>query len=196
MLLAARALGACLAVAVAITAPVAGASKTAVVIFQPWANGTLGSGFIVSGKAQGSCFTHSLSTDRPDAWRCFEGNDILDPCFAQSPHSDTVACAESPFSKHMVLLSLKKRLTDGDNATTKWLQPKGMPWGLLLTNGDTCVFATGATDAVGGERLNYACRKTGWIVGAPDRSTAVWKARSVNWPDKRVTRVRIATAVF
>src|SRR5580658_3794361 len=104
MLVAARALGACLAVGVAMLAPVAAATKTTVVVFQPWSKGALMSGFIVSDRARGSCFTHSLSTDRPDAWRCFEGNDILDPCFAASPHAVTVACAESPFSKLVVLL--------------------------------------------------------------------------------------------
>jgi hypothetical protein len=196
MLSAVRALSACLVAVLTLAASVSAATKTIVAIFQPWANGTLRSGFIVSEKAQGSCFTHSLSTDRPDAWRCFEGNDILDPCFAGSAHSDTVACAESPFSKTVVLLSLKKPLNGGDNATTKWLQPKGMPWGLRLTNGDTCVFATGATDAVGDERLNYACRKTGWIIGAPDRSMATWTARTVNWPNRHVTKVGIATAVL
>jgi hypothetical protein len=196
MLLSMSALGACLAVAVAMPPPVAAATQTTVVVFRPWSNGALKSGFIVSEKAQGSCFTHSLSTDRPDAWRCFEGNDIRDPCFAQSAHSAAVACAEGPFSKSVVLLSLGKPLANGDNPTTQWLQPKGIPWGLRLTSGDTCVFATGATDAVGHERLNYACRKTGWIIGEPDRSTATWTARSVKWPDKHITLVGITTAIF
>src|SRR5580704_16113213 len=173
MLSAVRALSASMVVALTLPASVSAATKTTGVVFQPWASGTLRSGFSVSSKSQGSCFTRSLVSDRADTWRCFEGDDILDPCFAGSAHSDTVACAESPFSKTVVLLSLKKPLNGGDNATTKWLQPKGMPWGLRLTNGDTCVFATGATDAVGDERLNYACAKTGWLIGTPDRSTAV-----------------------
>jgi hypothetical protein len=182
----------------ALTLPVSAlaAPKTTVVVFRPWANGGLRSGFVISERSQGSCFTRSLSTDRPDAWRCFEGNGILDPCFAQSPQSTAVACAESPFSKTVVLLSLKKPLSDGENPWTKMLQPKRMPWGLRLTSGDTCVFATGATDVVAGERMNYACRKTGWIIGAPDSSTAIWTARSVNWPDKHIAHVRIAAAAF
>jgi hypothetical protein len=179
-----------------LTAPAQAATSTTVVVFEPWTNGTLRDGFTVLHRAHGSCFTHSLSTDRPVAWRCFEGDDIWDPCFAESEHSVVVACAESPFSHTVELLSLEKPLSDGDNPTTKWLQPKAMPWGLRLTGGDTCVFATGATDAVRGDRLNYACRKTGWIIGAPDRSTAMWTARSVRWPNKHITRVSIATAVF
>lgn len=176
--------------------PVLGASKTSVIVFSPWSANGLRDGFTVTQKAPGSCWTHSLATDRADAWRCFEGNDILDPCFAGKAHALTVACAQSPFSGRVVLLSLKKPLTDDQNATTRWLQPKGQPWGLRLANGDTCVFATGATDAVAGERLNYACAKDGWIIGAPDSSTAIWTARSVDYPKKHIMRVSIATAIF
>ena len=149
----------------------------------------------MSESAKGSCWTHSLSTDRPDAWRCFQGNDIRDPCFAASG-SAVVACAEGPFSKRVVLLRLSKPLTSDENPTTKMLQPKRMPWGLRLTSGDTCVFVTGATDVVAGDRMNYACRKAGWIIGVPDRSTQIWTARSADWPNKHITTVHIAIAIF
>ena len=191
-----RVLGACLAVVVAVPAIVAAETTTTVVFFRPWANGTLASGFTVSEKARGSCYTHSLSTDRPDAWRCFQGNDIFDPCFAGSAHSNTVACAQSPFSHAVVLLSLNRPLSDGQNPTTKWLQPKRMPWGLRLASGDTCVFVTGATDVVDGDRMNYACRRTGWIIGAPTRSIPEWTADSVDWPKNHMRRIGVATAVF
>ena len=68
---------------------------------------------------------------------------------------------------------------------------QGDAWGLRLTSGDTCVFVTGATDVVAGERLNYACAKDGWIIGAPDRSTVTWTAQSVEWPKTHVTLVRL-----
>lgn len=183
-------------VAATLPIPSLAVTRTAVVVFNPWASSGIRHSFNVSGNAKGSCWTHSLSTDRPDAWRCFQGNDIRDPCFAGPPRSTLVACAENPFSKRVVLLKLTKPLADADNPTTRMLQPKGEPWGLRLASGDTCVFATGATDAVGGERLNYACAKDGWLIGAPDRSTATWTARSVDWPNKRVTKVSIVTAVF
>jgi hypothetical protein len=196
MLLVVRAFCLSLAVAAMLSTPAPGAAGTTVVVFRPWANGALMSGFTVLRKASGYCFTHSLATDRPDAWRCFEGNDILDPCFARSAHSFKAACAQTPFSRAVVLLSLSKPLSDSNYPVTKWLQPKAMPWGLRLASGDSCVFVTGATDVVDGDRLNYVCRKTGWIIGAPDRSTATWTARSAAWPNKHVTIVRIATAIF
>jgi hypothetical protein len=184
------------AIILAFAMPVLGASKTSVIVFSPWSASTLRDGFTITQKASGSCWTHSLVSGRGDAWRCFEGSDILDPCFAGAPQALIVACAQSPFSHRLVLLSLKKPLSDSQNATTRRLEPKGEPWGLRLTNGDTCVFATGATDVVAGERMNYACARDGWIIGAPDRSTAVWTARSVDYPNKDITRVSIATAVF
>lgn len=191
-----RAMTTTCAIVLALAMPAQGASKTSTIVFSPWSESGLRGGFTVTEKASGSCWTHSLVTDRADAWRCFEGNDILDPCFARAPRSLTVACAQSPFSNRIVLLSLKKPLIDSENATTRWLQPKGEPWGLRLTSGDTCVFVTGATDAVGGERLNYACRKTGWIIGVADHSAPIWTARSVDWPKKHITQVRIAKAIF
>jgi hypothetical protein len=95
-------------------------------------------------------------------------------------------------------MTLTKPLADRVELTGQlWgLRLRGAPWGLRLVNGDTCVFAQGATDDVAGERLNYACAKTGWIIGVPDGSTPFWTARSVDWPNKPVTQVRIATAVF
>ncbi len=191
-----RAMTTTCAIILALAMPSQGASKTLVIVFSPWSAGSLRDGFTVTQKASGSCWTHSLVSDRGDAWRCFEGSDILDPCFGSASQTLIVACAQSPFSHRLVLLSLKKPLSDSQNATTRWLQPKGEPWGLRLTNGDTCVFATGATDVVAGERMNYACAKDGWIIGAPDRSTAQWTARSVDYPNKRVTHVHVAAAVF
>jgi eukaryotic-like serine/threonine-protein kinase len=195
-MLLARATTTTCAIILALAMPANAASETTVTLFSPWSGRGLRDGFTVSEKAQGSCSTHSLVTDRADAWRCFEGDDIIDPCFARALRALAVACAQSPFSHRLVLLSLKKPLSGNENATTRWLQPKGEPWGLRLTNGDTCVFATGATDAVRGERLNYACRRTGWIIGAPDRSTAIWSARSVDYPHGNITRVHIAMAIF
>ena len=121
------------AIAFALGMPALAASKTSVVLFSVWSGNGLREGFAVTAKASGFCWSHSLVTDRNDAWRCFRGDDILDPCFARSRHSAIVACAEDPFSKHLVLLSLKKPLPNADNPTTQWLQPKGLPWGLRLT---------------------------------------------------------------
>ena len=192
-----RALALLCTVATTLAVAPAATTQTVVNVFNPWAPSGLRQGFTVSENAKGSCWTHSLATDRADAWRCFQGNDIRDPCFAGPRRSAIVACAEGPFSKKIVLLRLGKPFADSESATTKLLQPKGEPWGLRVTSGDTCVFVTGATYAVAGERLNYACARAGWILGAPDRSTDIWTARSVLWPSTlHIKRVDVAVAIF
>jgi hypothetical protein len=178
-------------------------THTSVLLFSPWSSGDLRRDFTVSERVKGSCWIHSLASERPDAWRCMEdgaGHGIYDPCFSGSTHKNTLACAEGPFSNRITLLTVTKPLADTMKLTGElWgLRLRGSPWGLRLVNGDTCVFAQGATDVFEGERLNYACAKTtGWIFGRPDRSTAIWTARGVDWPkNNHVNQVQIATAVF
>jgi hypothetical protein len=145
----------------------------------------------------GECWTQSLVTSRSDAYRCMVGNSILDPCFApRIAHPQALACASDPFSNRIVMLRIKKRLPS-PNSTTQWLQPHNQPWGLRLTNGDECVFATGATDAVHGDRLNYACaRDDRWIIGDVNQLTPLWTAQSSDYPSKHIKTVFIAEAVF
>lgn len=180
-------------------------THTTVVLVSPWSPNGLRSGFTVSAKVKGSCWTHSLASERPDAWRCADyDHGIYDPCFSGSLYKKTLACAEGPFLKGVVLMTVAKPLNDNMKLTGElWgLRLRGAPWGLRLVNGDTCVFVSGATAVFEGERLNYPCAgKTGWIFGSPNRSSAVWTARSVHWPDGgrpsgHVTQVGIATAVF
>ncbi len=182
--------------AIALGATTPPPQHTTISTYRPWTSNGLRHGFSVAHRAAGSCWTQSLTTSRPDAWRCFIGNDIWDPCFESTPHSLVAACAETPFTQRVVLLTLKKPLPSEGNATTAMLQPKGEPWGLRLTDGDRCTFESGATDVVGGERMNYECRGNGWIVGFPDRSKPVWIAKKIVWPSKRVVKAEVAAAVF
>src|SRR3990167_806788 len=43
----------------------------------------------------GNCWTHSISANRKNAWRCTSNNAIYDPCF-QIKHSDTLICNPNP----------------------------------------------------------------------------------------------------
>jgi len=146
-------------------------THTSIALFSPWSSSGLRNGFIVSENVKGSCWTHSLASERADAWRCMTGggSGLYDPCFRGSPHRDILACVEGPFSNRITLLTVTKPLTDNVKLTGElWgLRLRGAPWGLRLVSGDTCVFAQGATDAIGGERLNYACARTGGSLACP-----------------------------
>ena len=43
----------------------------------------------------GSCWENSIVLERDDAWRCFIGNDIYDPCFSAERASGVVVCVMS-----------------------------------------------------------------------------------------------------
>ncbi len=176
-------------------------AATSVVLVTPWANGTLRHDLTVSERATGYCWSRSLATDRLHAWRCMAGNDIYDPCFSESASSKIVACVKGPFSKDVALMRLTKPLPQARDVvdTTselRGLRLRGEPWGLRLSDGETCVYVTGATDVVAGMRLNYACTN-GWGIGLPDRVTASWEVSYiVSLQNRTVHKMRIATAVF
>jgi hypothetical protein len=180
------------------TLPSLAAQKTTVVMYHAWTPAGKLANVRVTETVSGNCWTQSLVTSRGDAYRCMTGNDIYDPCFApRTSRPQVVACAPNPFLNRIVLFRLKKPLPSSPNTTTQWLQPHNQPWGLRLTNGDTCVFATGATDVIKGERMNYGCaRNDGWIIGLPNQLTPLWSVQSSAYPSKGVKTVFIAEAVF
>ena len=51
----------------------------------------------------------------------------------------------------------------------------GLPWTLVLTDGDRCGLITGGTNLVAALRLNYGCADGGDVYGDPNRSTPLWR---------------------
>jgi hypothetical protein len=176
--------------------PAIAAQKTNVVMYHAWTPAGKLANVRTVETVSGHCWTQSLVTSRGDAYRCMVGNSIYDPCFApKTSRPRAVACAVDPFSNRIVLLRMQKSLPS-PNPTTQWLQPHNQPWGLRLTNGVTCSFETGATDAIKGERLNYQCSNDRWIIGLPNQLTPVWTVQSSAYPSKGVKTVFIAEVVF
>ncbi len=99
----------------------------------------------------GSCWTNSLAVWRPDAWRCFVGNSIYDPCFAAD---GDVICGASPVT---TTVSFALELTEPLPAPSVPDDTSGHAWLVELPDGTVCEFATGATGGVDGERINYLC---------------------------------------
>lgn len=135
-------------------------------------SGTLSPRFRVASTGVGYCWTDSLSTRAADAYRCMQGNVIHDPCFAATPHADTVACFIDPWHP-VTLLHLSKKLPRHSRVTGPTL-----PWAIETTDGRRCTFLTGATAAMGGERINYGCTDGSFLLGAPDEHRPVWTIRS------------------
>jgi hypothetical protein len=162
-----------LASLVVATAAGAAAQTTRVTIYRPFAAGKLAPGLVVSKTVKGSCFSGSSADPRSDAWRCFIGNFINDPCFS-SPGLSWVACPENgtPFGKRVVKLTLTKPLPKGFG--NHGSAGQGNPWALKLAGGRVCTFLTGATSAYHGKRVNYGCTPTVFLAGSPNRSKPTW----------------------
>lgn len=191
-----RIAGAC-TVATILLVPARAATRTQTVIYMPWTSNALRHGFGIAARSKGVCSAHSRATTRPDAWQCSAGTDVYDPCFVGIAHTDEVACAETPFSLSIVLVHLGKPLGRSSKAFTRWLERKGPPWGLRLASGDKCVYVTGASFLVHGKRLGYACERSGWVVGVPDRAVDLWTVQTVSAPgEKTLLTLPVATAVF
>jgi hypothetical protein len=136
------------------------------------ATGTLNPRFHVGSRGSGYCWTASLATQAPDAYRCFQGNAIHDPCFAP-PHGGDVACFIDPWHAVTLLRLTRPLPSHGPPAAGPVL-----PWAILTRDGRRCVFLTGATAPMGGERINYGCIGGSVLIGAPRTRDPLWTIRS------------------
>ena len=104
-------------------------------------------------RTEGSCWSTSLADPTSTAFRCFAGNQILDPCFARPntarDQRGTVACIADPWSEATVL-TLTKALPTAAFTTHR-------VWSFVRSDGATCVAATGTVPAVAGRNLDYNC---------------------------------------
>lgn len=120
--------------------------------------------------AAGYCWESSNVTLRLDAWRCFVGNSILDPCFS-SEFASNVVCP-TPWSDAAVEINLTKPLPRPTNHAAPSL--KLAPWAIETTTGADCLLASGASSRVHGKRLNYYCGAKLGLWGYPNRRSQPW----------------------
>jgi hypothetical protein len=141
---------------------------------------------------RGDCNSNSFINSRSDAWRCFVGNTILDPCFENPVFDREVLCVPSPWARSGTLV--RSRLDPDD----RFPLTRTRPWALRLVNGRGCVSVSGATTVVRGSRMNYICRhfRTGpFLFGAPNRSRPTWTiSLGHTYEPARFKRVRIRAA--
>jgi hypothetical protein len=130
----------------------AAAPGTATVHFNAYAPGGHLAVPVVS-RVRGQCWTNSIAAPSTSAYRCFQGNRILDPCFAPT-HLATppeLACLAAPWSR-AVMLRVTGKLPPPASGTAV-----SRPWAFQLANGVRCVASTGTVPAVAGVNLAYHC---------------------------------------
>jgi hypothetical protein len=136
----------------------------------------------------GDCPSGSEATPRRDAWRCFSGNLVLDPCFSSTHDHGIVVCPEAPWLKQAIEIHLTKPLVHkygNHSAPSQSLQP----WALELYDGRRCLFADGASNVVENQRLNYFCGSGSQegLWGSANRSSAPWTILSAPFQATKLT---------
>jgi hypothetical protein len=108
---------------------------------------------VVGGHRPGKCWTTSIAVPIAGVYRCFSGNEILDPCFAPALETSppTVACFADPWHPGTVL-ALRGALPKDEPLPTD-----GHPWAVELANHARCVGITGVVPTVGDVPVQYRC---------------------------------------
>jgi hypothetical protein len=151
----------------------AAATSTAVHRFVAFRGKTLAGGLQAGKTSRGYCWEGSMADyGRSDAWRCFRGNEILDPCFSRGASSRPyLVCARTPWLERVVLLRLTKPLP---LETRNHDQAETDPWALATANGRRCTLITGATSLIRGRRISYGCSDDSVLLGSPRRQVGGW----------------------
>jgi hypothetical protein len=135
-------------------------------------------------KQGGCCWTNSIATTRPDAWRCSVKNVIYDPCFTTKT-PNILVCNVNPSKKdEAFLIEIKKPLPK----TIKTSAKMDRAWMIELADGTTCSPYTGTMPIIkDGNRsfgMEYGCISTdnnkhiGLLDGSikPDK---IWRTKKV-----------------
>ncbi len=121
---------------------------------------------------KGTCNGGAAAINRNDAWRCFAGNYVYDPCFSSSKAKGILVCPGNPWNSSGVELKVSGKLKYGDHGKPS---TAGMPWAIETTAGLKCAIDTGATTVVQKQRLNYFCLKSkDGLWGSPSRKHEPW----------------------
>jgi hypothetical protein len=112
----------------------------------------------------GVCFSNSLRSSRPDAWRCNVENGIYDPCFTAAD-GQTVVCGQAPIFTSPdagFKLDLQQPLPPA-------IQPSPNddidPWMIRTQDGNLCVLMSGATAQALGKPVRFGCIDGSVVLG-------------------------------
>jgi len=106
----------------------------------------------IESTGSGSCWESSIAVAAANAYRCFSGNSIEDPCFAVAPTATVVACLADPWAKAIVL-TLTQALPEASRSGSVQLAP----WSLQLADGVRCTVSTGQVPVAAGQAYNFHC---------------------------------------
>jgi hypothetical protein len=156
----------------------------------------------VSKTSAGSCFTGSIISQRPDAWRCMEGNELQDPCFAAALNSHAVACPEDgPWTGKVIVITLAHGLPNSGANILRDNNPSQSAltdpaWAIELVGGERCLFLAGTSNIVAGLRENYNCTGGLSLYGNESRHSEPWTIFGRHGSTGQLTSESIAAIWF
>jgi hypothetical protein len=111
-----------------------------------------------------------------NAYRCFAGNDVYDPCWTDStdPATPAALCLEQPWDTQATQLTLSQ------GGLPPFLQAPApldldFPWGVQLSSGAHCLAVQGSHDDDNGTIVDYSCDRNGQVLlRGVDRTQPQW----------------------
>ena len=147
-------------------------SRTSLRLYAPFDGGSVAPGIRIARSARGYCWTSSIGDERSDAYRCFVGNVIHDPCFANSLGSSAfVLCPLYYPGSRVLRIHLTKPLPQNPAVSDP---TRSLPWVVQLANDRWCGRIQGASGLIAGLPLTYGCSPKGVLIGFPHRTAPLW----------------------
>ena len=142
-------------------------------LYSPFSGGAPARWTRIARTARGYCWTGSSADPREDAFRCFVGNEISDPCFSDgSKRTKVVLCPLVTPASKVLRIDLTRKLPAGNPPTAD--PTRSDPWAVRTTGGRWCTILTGATGRIAGLRISYGCTGGRILLGSPRRKTSTW----------------------
>lgn len=156
-------------------------TRTEVNAYSPFIRSGLAPGVRIVEQARGYCWTGSIVDKDAEAWRCFKGNLIYDPCFS-SPYESSpgyVICHVYPpgvisSGDDALRLVLTKSLPRSLQDTPPSLEA-GARWALTLSNGTSCILTSSLLAVTKSVDLTYSCASA--LAGALDKHVEPWSVQ-------------------
>lgn len=156
------------------------------------ASGDQVEGLTIARTVHGHCEPGSDSVPGP-TYRCFFGNFIEDPCWADAVVAGSVLCMTQPWSTTLVRIYV----TELEPSTYPVPKSLSYPWGVELTTGEKCVAVQGAHDEFRGRVVDYGCDGAYLhggrvLLRGAHRSSPLWGFDSAWWTGRKyVVRKRV-----
>ncbi|WP_313565482.1 hypothetical protein [Mobilicoccus sp.] len=141
--------------------------RMTVKVVDPWRDGSTRRAIAAKSvtRVTGSCSDSTIS-GRRDAYRCFLGNLLFDPCFVNPRSSRQIACPGGSRTGWLVATNVRTRRSEAGSSPTK-----GWIFQVRLVNGAMCYRGTGA----------FPPGPRGWEAGAGACRGGPFKNEDVLW---------------